>query len=525
MAATTSTILGPDGRPIRLKELAAEPQTARVAWLRSEYANHPTRGLTPAGLASLYEDAEGGDLMAQAQLAEDMEEKDAHLFAELSKRKLAWLTVDWDLVPPAAASAQEKADCAALEAILREEMDLDQLLLDLAGAILPGYACIELEWAQSGGQWRCAPRARPADWFTVDPAARDTPRLRDGTPYGEAMRPWGWIVHRHPAKSGYLTRAGLVRVLGWPFLFRNLPARDLAEFLEIYGLPLRLGRYPLGASDEEKTTLMSAVVNIGHAAAGILPEGMAIEFQQAAQGSADPFLAMMYWAEQSISKAILGGTLTSAVDGKGSYAAAQVHNEVRGDILRADLRLAARSLSRDLVAPLARLNTRLQRLPTFRFDLGEAQDLAALADALPKLAAAGLPIPLRWVQDKLRIPAPEEGEPVLQRAPAAAPVAPMTAALSAPADHFAGVGKVMDTPNPADEIADRLAQEAAPAIAAWIDRIAALTAQAESLDALKGLILAAYGDLPSGDLAQALAAATVVANLAGRYDVEHGGHG
>lgn len=414
MVASTR-ILGPDGKPIQLKQLASEPQTARLSGLRTEFQDHPTRGLTPSKLARLYEDAEQGDLTAQARLAEDMEEKDAHIYAELSKRRLALLTVDWMITPPTDASSAEKRDCATLEAMLHEEFDIDQLILDMAEGILPGYACIELEWAQSEGQWRCTPHARPADWFTVAEDDRDTLRLRTNQPGGEALRPWGWIIHKHPAKSGYITRAGLVRVLGWPFLFRNLTARDLAEFLEIYGLPLRLGRYPTGATEEEKRTLMSAVVNIGHAAAGILPEGMAIEFQQAATGAADPFMAMMDWAEKSISKAILGGTLTSTVDGRGSYAAAQTHNEVRRDILKADLRLIARTITRDLITPLARLNTRMQRMPSFRFDTAEAEDMNAIAAALPGLVDAGVQIPARWVHDKLRIPQPEGDEPVLAR--------------------------------------------------------------------------------------------------------------
>ncbi len=433
-----SKIVDAYGNPIQIKELAGEPQTARVAALYSEFADHPTRGLTPAKLARLYEDAEQGDLTAQARLAEDMEEKDAHLFAELSKRRLAWLTVDWNLVPPTDATPAEKQATAELEALMRDALDMDALIQDMAGGILPGYACIELSWAQVDGRWLPTPYARPTDWFTVLPQARDVLRLRTDEPGGEALRPWGWITHLHPAKSGYITRAGLVRMLGWPFIFRNLTARDLAEFLEIYGLPLRLGRYPAGASSEEKSTLMQAVVSIGHNAAGILPEGMSVEFQQAAQGAADPFLAMMHWAEQSISKAILGGTLTSQVDGKGSYAAAQTHNEVRGDILKADLRLAARSLTRDLVVPLARLNTNLIRMPSFVFDVSENEDITALAEALPKLVDAGVQIPASWVHEKLSIPLPQGNEPVLARPMAAGAVPKVAAATQQLTPHVGG---------------------------------------------------------------------------------------
>lgn len=528
---TTSRILGPDGQPIKLKQLASEPQTAKLSALRSEFQDHPTRGLTPAKLARLYEDAEQGDLTAQARLAEDMEEKDAHLYAELSKRRQAMLTADWNLVPPTDASAAEKADCAALEAILRDELDLDQLIIDLAEGILPGYSCIELEWEQTEGQWRLTPHSRPADWFTVAVDDRDTLRLRNNQPGGEALRPWGWITHKHPAKSGYLTRAGLVRVLGWPFLFRNLTARDLAEFLEIYGLPLRLGRYPNGATAEEKSTLMQAVVNIGHAAAGILPEGMSVEFQQAATGAADPFMAMMQWAEQSISKAILGGTLTSQVDGKGSYAAAQTHNEVRGDILKADLRLIARTLTRDLVTPLARLNTKLLRVPTFRFDTAEAEDMTAIAQALPGLVDAGVRIPERWVHDKLRIPQPEGDEPVLSR-----PVAQGAALKAAPPSPLMGEGRgegdgcsccgtaaLKATPasdDPQDQL-DRLDptgqhDQAQAMIRPLLDALREGMSPEQALDAVAEAYPAMNADL----LTEALARAMFAAELAGRLEAQ-----
>lgn len=522
-----SKILDAYGNPIQVKQLAAPVQTAQLSALRSEYQNHPTRGLTPSLLARLYEDAEQGDLTAQAQLAEDMQEKDAHLFAELSKRRQALLTVDWALVPPRAASAAEKTATAELEAVLRDEMDFDALLTDLGEGILPGYAGIELAWAQSEGQWRCTPHSRPADWFTVLPDDRDTLRLRNNQPGGEALRPWGWIVHKHPAKSGYLTRAGLVRVLGWPFLFRNLSARDLAEFLEIYGLPLRLGRYPNGASAEEKSTLMNAVVSIGHAAAGILPEGMSVEFQQAATGVADPFMAMMAWAEASISKAILGGTLTSQVDGKGSYAAAQTHNEVRGDILKADLRLAARSLTRDLVVPLARLNTSLTRMPSFVFDVSENEDISALADALPKLVDAGVQIPASWVHEKLSIPLPQGNEPVLMRPVAAQP----GAALST--QHLSGcqcsgcTGMAAlatssgqpDPIQPAQQIAARLNAEAQPVMADWLAQIEVMLESASSLDEFKAMLLAAFDQLPTDKIGAVMSDAIITASAAGRFDV------
>ena len=131
----------------------------------------------------------------------------------------------------------------------------------------------------------------------------------------------------------------------------------MAEFLEIYGLPVRLGKYPAGASDKEKTTLLNALVGIGHNAAGIIPETMMLELLDAASGSGDTVMAMTDWCERTQSKIILGGTLTTQADGKTSTnALGQIHNEVRHDLLASDAKQLAATLTRQLIAPLLYLN-------------------------------------------------------------------------------------------------------------------------------------------------------------------------
>src|SRR5690606_4478378 len=106
------------------------------------------------------------------------------------------------------------------------------------------------------------------------------------------------ICHTHKARSGYLARANMFRALVWPYLFKNYSVGDLAEFLEIYGIPLRVGKYPPGASEPDKRTLLRALASIGHNAAGIIPDGMALEFHDAATGDPDSFLAMIDWCER-----------------------------------------------------------------------------------------------------------------------------------------------------------------------------------------------------------------------------------
>jgi len=402
-------------------KLLRQPQTdqAELIGLKNYYAEHPTNGMTPQSLAMLLQDAEQGNIMAQCELAEDMEEKDAHLFSELQKRKRAFLGVDRRLEPPRNASKQEEQDTALLNEWLEDAPWMDDLILNMADAILKGFSNSEIIWRKEGSFWTIddVPFRDPS-WFQVNPESRNQITLRDSSYTGAALQPLGWVSHTHLAKSGYIARGGLVRVLAWPFLFRALSTRDFAEMLEIYGLPIRLGKYPTGASDDEKRTLRAAIAAIGHNAGGIMPKGMDLEVIEAAKGVGDPFSNMISWAEKSMSKAILGGTLTSQADGKTSTnALGNVHNEVRIELRDSDLAQLGQTLTRDIVIPLYALNGKSynnpRRHPRFIFDTSEPEDMKLFANSLPALSQV-MRIPAQWAHDKLQIPQAEEGEELLQ---------------------------------------------------------------------------------------------------------------
>ncbi|MDP3611498.1 MAG: DUF935 family protein, partial [Rubrivivax sp.] len=305
-----------------------EPQTARLAQLRYEFENHPSRGLTPPRLAKILQDAEQGDLTAQHELFADMEEKDGHLFSELQKRRMAVQQLDWTIVPPKNATAQEKAQAEFITEVLGSMEDFGDVLFDMTDAIGHGFAPLEMTWGRVDGiQMPVKIEHRPQGWFklALDPEiGRNELRLRDNSADGERLWQFGWIMHQHRARSGYVSRSGLFRVLTWPFIFKNYAVRDLAEFLEIYGLPMRLGTYGASATKEDKATLLRAVVGIGHNAAGIIPAGMAIDFKNAATGDNKAFDSMISLMERTMSKAILGGTLTSSEGANGTQALGKV---------------------------------------------------------------------------------------------------------------------------------------------------------------------------------------------------------
>lgn len=410
------------GTPDAPLDAALEGRSSAAPLLYWERWANLTHGLTPARLKNILQSADDGDILQQHVLFADMEDRCEHLAAELAKRKRALLTLDWEILPGRAgdAAARRVADA------VREQFDalanVDDLFLDMADGVGHGFAALEIEWGREGKLH--LPQAfhfRPQTWFQTPPHDRNALRLRDGTAQGAELETLGWVLHTHRSRSGWLARAGLFRVLAWSYLIRSYALASNAAYVEVHGMPFRLGKYPAASTEEDKAALLRALQALGRDAAGIIPQGMEIIFQTPPNSTHDHFGVLVDRCERGMSKAILGGTLTSQADGKSSTnALGAVHNEIRHDLLTSDALQIAGTLTRQVLAPLAVLNAGVadaRLLPWFRFDTRQAADIATYADALPKLSGV-MRIPAAWAHEKLKIPLPQGDEEVLgTRAP------------------------------------------------------------------------------------------------------------
>lgn len=519
-----SKILDQFGKPIETATLD-EPQTSRVASLQNQYLTPMLGGLTPARLARTLQAADQGDLVEQHRLFSDMEERDGHIRSEMDKRKAAVAGLEWEIVPPRNATAAEHASAEWVRETLQDAVDpIEDLILAMMDGVGHGFAPIEQEWRREGREWLPTIHPRPQEWFRLN-SARTELRLQSASIDGEPLLPFGWIMHTHgKAKTGYLGRLGLFRTLVWPFLYKAYALGDFAEFLETYGLPIIVGKYFAGATAEEKASLMRAVTALGHDARAIMPQEMQLEIQKVTGGAGDSaHLAMMQWAESSESKCILGQTLTadSGKDGGGSYALGKVHNEVRHDIRNSDARQIAATITRDYIYPLVALNRGvegLRRCPRLVFTVSEPEDMARYAEALPKLVAVGVQVPAAWAHEKLRIPLPKEGEPVLQVTKdsqvGGQPTAEATARLTSDEPEVGGT--------PETKMADELASASAPTWLELLGGIQEMVEKATDLSALQRDLVNSFGGEPQEQLVKLMAAAFALAELRGMVDVQDG---
>jgi phage gp29-like protein len=142
------------------------------------------------------------------------------------------------------AATDETLDAQAAD-LLRSWLGRDELASELYGildAIAKGYSVTEIIWDVTADQW--LPKAlkhRDPRFFELDRLGQE---LLLKTEQGPApMAPYKYIVHRGQAKSGLPIRGGLARPAAWFYLFKNYDLKSWINFLEVFGLPLRLGKY------------------------------------------------------------------------------------------------------------------------------------------------------------------------------------------------------------------------------------------------------------------------------------------
>jgi len=510
--------------------LTSEQARPSMMGLRQAWTWRPLASLTPATVADILRRASTGDARDFLLAAGDIEEKDLHYRAVLQTRRLAVAGLPWSVQAyDQSAAARKAADL--VESVLAA-LDLPGCILDLMDALSKGYSVAELMWDVQGKEWRPVDiLSREPHWFVWDQdTGRELRLLTEAEPVlGERLAPYKWLPHQPRVGAGIPLLGGLARSALWAWVFKSYALRDWAAFCEMYGQPIRVGKYHAGASPDDIAVLRRAVFDVGSDAAAVLPAEMVIDFIEAGGKSAtgELYHTLIEYLDRQVSKAVLGQTMTTDQGTSGSLAQARVHDQVRGDLLRADVRALMGTINKHLVAPIVRLNLGENvPLPSFTLVAEDIENLESLAGQLETLVGMGAPVPVWWVRERWGIPEVGPTDEVLV---AAQPIPgqilhsnpPCAGATHSGSDKHTAAVPEAPSFTPAELVADRLQQDNHPGMADWIERIEAMLESAGSLDEFKAMLLAAQQTLPDEALGKSLAQALAAAEAAGRFDLEN----
>jgi phage gp29-like protein len=405
------------GRPVRTSRLTKEVATVSMASVRSPWQTSVANVLTPSHLGTIVEAMGQNDGLEYLTLAEEMEEREPHYRSVLSTRKLAVSGLEW--VVEAVSDDAKDVEIADFVREIFQKNAFDVLRSDLLDGLAKGYSVSEIIWDR-GDIW--TPREykwRDQRHFQFDDDTGAELRMRDESDpvNGIELQPYKFIVHEPRLKTGLTLRSGLARVACVSYMCKTYTMKDWLAFIEVFGMPLRLGKYEDMADAEQKSTLLNAVARLGIDAAAIIPKSMEIEFVETGVGKGSMndkiFSGMAEYLDSMLSKCILGQTMTT--DDGASLSQAKVHDEVRDDIKINDAKQLAATIRRDVVKAVVDLNFPgpHERYPIYRHEVEEPEDLVALSQSLPPFIKLGLEVEQSAILDKFGLEEPEEGAKLL----------------------------------------------------------------------------------------------------------------
>lgn len=527
-----------DHRGNEIVKLEPPMRGSPVVTVRDHHRSYPSSGLTPVALAHIYREADGGDMLRQAELFEEIEEKNGHLASVFQTRKLAISGLEWK-IRPFSDDATDKRIAAEFEAMW-EDLDVPALLIDLMDAVSKGVSFVALNWQAVDGRFNIVGHeyVHQKHW-RYDHDKKRFLLVTDEYPMG-FLPPFGSAIeHIHKAKSGSPTRAGVMRTCAWMHLFWSYSLKDWVIFSEVYGQPVRIGKYDPSTSKEEREALELAVAMIGSDAAGVISRDTEIELLEAAKASSiDVYKLLVEMCEATQSKAVLGQTLTSSEGQHGTQALGNVHEEVRQDLVKADARAVSKSLRMQLIRPWVVFNYGAEyadRSPKPVPQISEPEDLEATNRVVVSLSGAGLPIGHSWLREKFGIPEPDGKEEVLgvTKPPEDADkdkIPPQGRGEPRP-EKLAALTSTAPLPGRASLLtgtlfADALAESAIEGVAgetlAKVQAVVETVRAGAGLDEAKAALAGVYAELPRAEALRVLEAVLTLGELAGRYSVAEG---
>lgn len=446
--------------------------------------------------------------------------RDDQVASTFAQRRLAVVSREWEVQPGGGRRVdQAAADSlrAQLEAVnARSAEDEESARSPLPGfdaatdkmlyGIFWGYAVAECMWGRDGREIAIdGLKVKRQQRFGFSPDGRL--RLKTSrNPEGEELPPrkfWAFSTGGDTDDDPY--GLGLAHWLYWPCYFKRNGLRYWLKFVEKFSMPTAKGEYPPNATQEEKQSLLAALRAVQSDSGIILPQGMVVDLIEAQRSGSVEYGDLYRILDAAISKVVLGQTMTT--DSGSSRSQAEVHMDVRQDLVKADADLICNSFNATVARWLTDWNYPGAAYPRVWRRIDDEPDLKPLAERDQLIAEMGFRPTLQYVIDTY-------GGEWTER-PQAAPGDLAPAPRQAP-------GFAEAAADPAAALADRLEDEAADALEGLLDPVRALVENATSLDEIRDGLLERYRDMDRAALGMLVQRALAAAELAGRYDAAQG---
>lgn len=450
----------------------------------------------------------------------DEVKRDAHAGSVLQTRYLSVVGKEWQIEAADGPSGPGRSPRVTREQKIADFVEksllgcnFDQARQELLQGILYGFYTAEVLWkhARVNGEPAIVPdkiRAKHPKRFTF--TQEREPRLLTPTSMfeGEPVPERKFIVFTWGSSDNPYGE-GLGQKLWWPVWFKKNNIKFWLVFLEKFGSPTVVGKYPPGVKPEEKAALLAALDAIQQETGIAIPEGMAVEFLEASRGGSVSYESMCEYMDKQMSKAVLGQVATTEGT-PGRLGNEDAQEEVRADILKADADLLCECLNATLLQWIVDFNfPGVTDYPQMWIRTEAEQDLKDLAERDKTLAVdIGVPVPKSYWYRTYGIPEPTEDDEALA-------VTGRSEQPESGGGTFTEKGRFTPEQQELEELADTSMTRAREATAVLEAPIRELIAKARSLEEIRDAILDLYEGMDSRDLEALLSEVLVTAALHG----------
>ena len=390
--------------------------------------------LTPESIRQILDLGADGDLEAQDELFNLMEDTWDRLRTNLNKAKNSILKLEPTLQPAGSDEASSELAAFAQEHLLDFEPPLhlgynnfSQTVYDILDSIGRGITVLEIIWQYEDRTFSPLGTLKlPADLYgfrTLSTQKRTTD-LNHLVLFPEGKRspaveftdhPHKFILSVYKTKSGALGANALLRCLAQEWYKRMIAAEWMLEKAEIFGSPLRWATYEEGTSQEDLLRVETMLQNMGNASWGLFPKSVDLDIQSGlvsgVTGAAEPAERLIAAANKACDLLLLGQSLTGAEGSQGgSYALGQVQRQVELDLYQTYASFTRRVVERQLLRPLIALNfpkAPRSQYPRLELDIPRPDVAEAKARVDQVLfQEMGLPVAREYLYQRHVIPEP-----------------------------------------------------------------------------------------------------------------------
>lgn len=312
----------------------------------------------------------------------------------LQQRQLDVISRDW-IVEPGADDAQSKAAADHLRENLKR-IAWDEICTKMLFARWYGYSVGEAMW-QIGADGKLelanvfVPNRGHFAFTNAGCLVFRNPEMSDGEPVPDRKF---WTMKCGGTHDSQHYGVGLAHWCYWPIYFKRNVVKFWALFLEKFGMPTVVGKFPPGWENDEKklNDLLAALAAIGTDAAVTVPIGAEIDsFEGSRSGSgASSYKEFVDVMNAALTRVILSQTMTSEAGPAGLGSSQADVQERKGLALaQSDSDLLHESFSGSIAKWLTEWNFPGAAVPRVYRKLQDDEDLDTLAERDTKLDALG----------------------------------------------------------------------------------------------------------------------------------------